>query len=65
MKEEANLMRNNWELRQNLAVWDRGIRAVAAAFLVLGSPMVVQGGLWLTIVGAVGGMQLFASITGY
>lgn len=52
-------------LRQNVAPWDRWMRAIVAATLILGSPAVVRGPLWLTILGAIGGGQLVAAITGY
>jgi hypothetical protein len=52
-------------LRQNTAPWDRAVRTVVGAALIVGSPMVVRGPYWLTVLGALGGALIAEALTGY
>ena len=58
-------MIREYALTQNLASWDRVLRLIVGAALILGTPLVTRAPWWLTIVGALGGSQLIAAITGY
>lgn len=58
-------MLREYALTQNVAVWDRVLRSIIGAVIVLGAPLVVRGPWWLTIMGALGGTQLITAATGY
>ena len=58
-------MTHTHALTQNLASWDRLLRPIVGAVLILGVPLAIRGPWWLTILGALGGVQLIAALTGY
>jgi hypothetical protein len=55
----------NFKLERNLATWDRWARFGAFLVLVFGMPAVLHGPWWISFVGAFGGAQLLAAITGF
>lgn len=52
-------------LRRNTAGWDRAIRLLVAAVLLLAVPTGVANPWWSALAGVFAGLQLVAGVTGY